>query len=204
MDMSKSYYSAVRKYLPGVDIVFDRFHVMQLVNKSIDKVRRKQQKSLEKQNRKTLKGCRFLILTSYEKLDLDQQKRLANALEANHPLYIMHIMKEQLRLLWSKQTRHQALHYLSVWIIDAINVAFIYEQETGLNVLSPLAKLARSLMHHMDGILDYFKYFITNGKIEGINNKIKTLKRQAYGYRDKEYFRLRLLHLHAQKTQLAG
>jgi len=59
-------------------------------------------------------------------------------------------------------------------------------------------------MAHMKGILNYFDYRITNGKMEGINNKIKTLKRQAYGFRDKAYFRLRLLHLHAQKIRLAG
>ena len=61
-----------------------------------------------------------------------------------------------------------------------------------------------SLARHMSGILNFFDHRISNGKIEGINNKIKTLKRQAYGYRDKEYFRLRLLHLHAQKYHLAG
>ena len=68
----------------------------------------------------------------------------------------------------------------------------------------PLKKLAFSLLAHAKGILNYFRYRITNGKMEGINNKIKTLKRQAYGYRDKDYFRLRLLHLHVQKVRVSG
>ncbi|MGZ3732481.1 MAG: transposase, partial [Parachlamydiaceae bacterium] len=68
----------------------------------------------------------------------------------------------------------------------------------------PLIKVGRTLLGHAKGLLNYFKHRISNGKIEGINNKIKTMSRQAYGFPDMEYFQLRLLHLHEQKHSLTG
>jgi transposase len=144
-------------YLRSVSFSID-FHVMQLVTKAIDKVRRKQQKQMD----------------------------------------------EEVRLLWSKPNRKSGRRFLATWIMDAIEAADDYLMVTGTKVLEPLRKLARTLINHFIGILNFFDYPVTNGKIEGINNKIKTLKRQAYGYRDNEYFKLRLLHLHEQKTRLAG
>jgi len=104
MDMSKPYRSAAAEYLTGVAVIFDRFHVMQLVNKSVDKVRRKQQACLEAEGKKTLKGNRFLFLSNYDNLDDSKKDRLNLALEANEPLFIVCIMKKQLRLLWTKPT----------------------------------------------------------------------------------------------------
>jgi transposase len=204
MDMSRSYYPAAQELLPELTIVFDRFHVMQLVNKSVDKIRRKQQASLDKDGKSIIKGSRFLFLSNYENLDEDKQLRLDQLLEVNEPLLVMHTMKEQLRNLWDKSNRKEAKRFLGTWVLDAINAAYDYQDKSGSDVLMPLCKLALSLMRHMTGILGYFKYPITNGKMEGTNNKIKTLKRQAYGFRDKAYFRLRLLHLHAQKLQIIG
>lgn len=146
-----------------------------------------------------IKGSRFLFLSNYENLDEEKQVRLGQLLQVNEPLLIMHTMKEQLRALWNKSSRREAKIFLGTWALDAIEAAADYEFKTGSRVLMPLAKLALSLMRHMKGILGYFEYRITNGKMEGINNKIKAMKRQAYGFRDKAYFRLRLLHLHAQK-----
>ena len=202
--MSKSYRAPAEEYLPDVAIVFDRFHVMQLVNGTIEKVRRKQQKELDKEGLKALKGNRFLFLANYDNLDEEQRTRLDVAMVANEPLHIMHTMKEQLRLLWSKPTLKAARRFLGTWIMDAIDAAITYKESTGSATLMPLRKLALSLTYHISGILNYFRHPISNGKMEGVNNKIKTLKRQAYGFRDKEYFRLRLLHLHAQKVRLSG
>lgn len=204
MDMSKSYKAAFEEYLPEVDIVFDRFHVMQIVNKSVDSVRKTQQKLLDKEGIKTLKGGRFLPLWNFENLNPLKQERLEAILEVNKPLFIMHSMKEQLRLLWHQKTEEKARIFLSDWILEAISVTNEYTPLYGKSALAPLKKLAFTLIRHHRGILNYFKHFITNGKAEGINNKIKTLKRQAYGYRDMEYFKLRLHHLHNQKHQLVG
>jgi len=204
MDMSRPYRSAVEEFLPEVKIVFDRFHIMQLINRTVDKVRKKQQVLLDKKGYQTLKGRRFLIMKNYDNLDDKQRKRLDHTLEANEPLMIVHTMKEQLRLLWSETSYKKGRKFLTTWIVDAIETACDYELKTGSKVLKPLRNLALSIARHIKGILNYFKYRITNGKIEGINNKIKTLKRQAYGFRDMNYFTLRLFHLHEQKNRLAG
>jgi transposase len=204
MDMSKAYRSAVIKILPHTRIVFDRFHVMQLVSKTIDKVRNKQKESLSKEGQKLIKGSKYLLLTNFSNLKPHKQIKLNLILEANEPLFIMHTMKEQLRLLWECSSLCEAKRYLESWINEALMISEIYKEAFESSVLKPLSRLAWTLIDHFYGILSYFVFPITNGKMEGTNNKIKTLKRQAYGFRDKVYFKLRLLHLHAQKIQLAG
>lgn len=193
MDLSKSYSGAVRRILPEIDIVFDRFHVMALANKALDSVRKQQYKKLPDQSRQILKGQRFLLLRNYSSLSEDSAARVNALLEANIPLFQAHAMKEQLRLFWTLDSADQGAKFLLHWIHDA-----------RLTRISPLVKLAKTLERHLYGLLTYFKHRISNGFAEGINNKIKTLKRQAYGYRDMDYFKLRLYHLHAQKYALAG
>lgn len=113
MDMSKSYRAAFEEYLPEIDIVFDRFHVMQIVNKAVDSVRKNQQKALDKEGIKTLKGGRFLPLWNFENLNPLKQERLKYMLEANEPLFIIHSMKEQLRLLWNQPNEEKARGFLN-------------------------------------------------------------------------------------------
>ncbi|MGK0184099.1 MAG: transposase, partial [Halioglobus sp.] len=130
--------------------------------------------------------------------------RLTELLEVNEALLIMHTMKEQLRLLWIKGNRKNGQKFLGAWICDAIDAANNYQAKTGIDSLKPLKTLAFTLAGHMSDLLNYFDYPITNGKAEGINNKIKTLKRQAYGYRYIAYFKLRLYHLHTSRYRLCG
>ncbi len=193
MDLSKSYSGAVRKILPEIDIVFDRFHVMALANKALDDIRKQQYKKLPEESRQVLKGQRFLLLKNYNSLSEHNTARVNALLEANIPLFQAHAMKEQLRLFWELDSADEGAKFLLNWIHDA-----------RVTCIRPLVKLAKTLESHLYGLLTYFKHRITNGSAEGINNKIKTLKRQAYGYRDMEYFKLRLYNLHAQKHELAG
>lgn len=193
MDMSGSYESAVREILPKIDVVFDRYHVMALLSKAIDQIRREQQSRCNEVGLKALKGQRFLLLKNFEKLDTRQKSSLEILLEANKPLAAAHAMKEQLRLFWGKSTSQEGAGFLGWWIINAI------ESE-----IKELVRTGRTLLSHCEGLLAYFKHRVTNAKTEGINNKIKTLKRQAYGYRDMVYFKLRLYHLHEQEANLVG
>jgi transposase len=96
-----------------------------------------------------------------------------------------HMLKEQLREFWKPPDRHTAIIFLLKWI-------YCGGMESRVN---EIVKVARTLLHHHKGLLDYYNHKISNATTEGINNKIKTLKRQAYGYRDMEYFKLRLYHL---------
>jgi transposase len=189
MDMSPAFYSAVKQELPHVNIIFDRFHVMKLMTTALDDVRKEQQQIYGT----SLKGDRFLLLKNYSALDVNGMERLNTLLMANEPLLIAHTMKEQLREFWEQEDQKSGEDFLKKWCFDAL--------ATGIK---PLAKVAKSLWRKSEGLLSYFAHRISNGKAEGINNKIKTLKRQAYGYRDMEYFKLRLYHLHEQRYQLAG
>lgn len=193
MDMSRSYSSAVAEHLPKADIVFDRYHIMALMNKAMDTCRREQQKSLDGTDQKVLKGCRFLLLRNYETLQPAYQVKLDALLEVNKPLFIMHSMKEQLRLLWSQANHQKAFNFLNQWCVDAY-----------MSDIKPLIAVALTLTRQREGVLNYFPHQITSGPVEGTINKIKTLKRQAYGFRDMEYFKLRLYHLHCQGYSLSG
>ncbi|MDP4164831.1 MAG: transposase [Bacillota bacterium] len=162
---------------------------MKLMTTALDDVRKEPQKICGE----ALKGERFLLLKNYSDLDENGMERLKSLLEVNQPLLIAHTMKERLRGFWEQGDRQAGEVFLKKWCFDAL-----------MTGIKPLTKVAKSLWRRSEGLLSYFAHRISNGKAEGINNKIKTLKRQAYGYRDMEYFKLRLYHLHEQRYQLAG
>jgi transposase len=193
IDMSAAYSSSVRKYLPHVSIIFDRFHVTKLLNDTIDKIRRVEYAKGGEKGLNLLKGQRFLLLRNFVDLDDSQKSSLQHLLEINQPLAIAHNMKEQFRLFWELSSRSDGARFLGWWIIQAI--------ESGVDQLT---KTARTLLRHYKGLLSYFDHRIDNGRAEGINNKIKVLKRVAYGFHDQEYFKLKLYHLHRKEYQLIG
>lgn len=185
MDMNAAYASAAKKHLSHVDIVFDRFHVVALLNTAIDEIRRTQQAKCNEVGLRAIKGCRFLLLSNYEKLDPKKMNSLECLLEINKPIGMAHALKEQIRMFWTKPTLKEGAQFLCWWIMDALDSG-----------ISELQKAGRTLLRHGQDLLNYFKHRITNGRTEGINNKIKTMKRQAYGFRDMGYFKLRLYNLH--------
>jgi len=193
MDMSSAYFWAVREILPQAKVVFDRFHVISLMNQAIDELRRDHQAELDSLGQQTVKGSRFLLLRNYDSLEPDRKARLDALLSVNRPLFEIHSMKEQLRLFWDKTDRKEAEQFLAVWCRDAMN--------SGIKALK---RVGKTLAAYRTGLLNYFDHRITSGAVEGLINKIKTLKRQAYGFRDSEYFKLRLYHLHTQRYSLAG
>jgi len=193
IDMSATYASSIKKHLPYVSIIYDRFHVTKLLNVTIDKIRRTEYAKCQDKGLNVLKGQRFLLLRNFIDLQADQKSSLQKLLEINQSIAIAHSMKEQFRLFWSLRREAEGAKFLALWIIEAIDSG-----------VSQLARTARTLLHHFHGLLSYFYHKIDNGKAEGINNKIKVLKRQAYGYRDQEYFKLRLYNLHKKEYQLVG
>jgi len=193
MDMSTAFIPAVEEHLSHVAIVFDHYHISALMNKAIEDLRRDQQSQLDEEGKKVLKGTRFLLLKNYETLDQTKQDRLQQLLQANAPLFTLHTMKEQFREFWEKDSMEQAASFLDAWCTDAENSG-----------IKELKKVATTMMHHSHGLLNYYFHRISSGIVEGITNKIKTLKRQAYGFRDMTYFKLRLYHLHHQGYSLTG
>lgn len=193
MDMSVSYTSAVNEILPKIPIVFDRYHVMALMNKQIDDLRRELQRSLNEEGKRYLKGSRYLLLKNYDGVIGNDRHRLDILLKANAPLYEMHTMKEQLRRFWELQNEKEALSFLIRWVLDAMS-----------SDIKQLRNFSYTLAEHFMGIFRYYPHRITNGLLEGLNNKIKTMKRQAYGFRDMDYFTLRLYDLHSTGYAIKG
>ncbi len=194
MDMSPSYRRAVLDVFgESVDIVHDPFHVVALASKAIDETRRDMVRELEGEERKVLKGSRFLLLRGLENLKESGLERLMLLMDLNEPLYEAYLLKEDLRMFWN--------------LPDAVlGAGFLDEWTAGARALGNkhFARLAKTLDDHRPGLLAYFKHRISTGPLEGLNNKIKVLKRQAYGFRDMDYFKLRLYFLHEARLALAG
>jgi len=195
-DMSKAYIRAVRDNLPKVVHVFDHFHVIKLFNEKLTAFRRALYRQLSSDaERKILKGTRWLLLKNPDNLDPEhnERERLDEALRLNLPLATAYYLKEDLRQIWMQANRRAARRVLRDWLARA--------RASGIRML---IQFADTLEEHQEGVLAYYQYPISTGPLEGVNNKIKTMKRQAYGYRDHEFFKLKILGLHETKHALVG
>jgi transposase len=194
MDMSEAYASAVRKVFGDkLDIVHDPFHVTALASKAIDETRRDLYRQLQGEEKKVVKGTRFLLLHGLENLKQRGMERLMTLMETNEPLYAAYMLKEDLRMFWNLPDAEAGKTFLDGWT----EVARALDNRH-------FAKLADTLDSHRAGLLSYFKHRISTGPLEGLNNKIKVLKRQAYGFRDMAFFKLRLYFLHETPLMIAG
>jgi len=196
MDMSAAYRGAVSTHLKGAVIVFDHFHVVKLFNERLSDLRRAlYREATDVMHKDVLKGTRWLLLKNPENLDTekDEKKRLEEALALNKPLATAYYMKEDLRRFWEQPGKRFATAFLDDWIRRA--------EVSGIKMLRQMAK---TLAAHRTGLLAYYDVMITSGPMEGTNNKIKTMKRQAYGFRDKEFFKLKILAIHETKYALVG
>jgi transposase len=179
IDMSPAYILAVRENLPGALVVFDHFHVIKLYNDKLSDLRRQLFNQIEEpQKKQVIKGTRWLLLKNPENLDLDRSEpdRLKAALELNRPLATAYYMKEDLRQIWEQPDKKTAKTFLADWVYRA-----------GSSMIPMLKKMARTIAVHHQGILAYYDHPISTGPLEGTNNKIKTMKRQAYGFRDDQF-----------------
>jgi transposase len=194
-DMSPAYIRAVRDNIRGVVHVFDHFHVLKLFNDKLSAFRRQLFHELTAQGQKLLKGTRWLLLKNPENLDPQkkERQRLERALRLNEPLAVVYYMKEDLRQIWLQPSQHAARLFLEDWLARA-----------RVSGIAMLEQFADTLQQHQEGILNYYKYAISTGPLEGTNTKIQLMKRQAYGYRDHAFFKLKILGLHETKYALVG
>ena len=186
MDMSPAYQQAVSKHLPQATVVFDRFHVVKLLNKKLTQLRRQlYRQATTDLKKKVLKGTRWLLLKNPENLDpvKGEPGRLRQALRLNESLATAYYLKEDLRQIWEQPDKATATRVLEDWI-----------RRAEASCIKVLQKFASTLALHRRGILAYYDCRISTGPLEGTNKKIKTMQRQAYGYRDHEFFKLKMVH----------
>ena len=199
-DMWEAYWGSVIQHLPGVPVVFDLFHIIKQYHKCLDELRIQlymQETNLNK--RKLIKSSKWLLLTNPENLSeqmnpktgLTPAQHLKEALSINLPLAAAYYLKEDLKGIWQQKDENAATEALNAWVAKA--------QATKLQ---PLKKFCNLLLGHKSGILNWYKHPISTGPLEGFNNKIKVLKRKAYGYRDSHYFQLKILALHENRYAL--
>jgi len=196
MDMSVAFALAVKQNLPRAYIVNDRFHIVKLLNEKLSELRRKMyHEATTIQQKKVLKGTRWLLLKNPENLDptRDEEKHLKEALKLNAPLATAYYMKDSLRQFWQQPDIMAARAFLDSWTDQAMS--------TGIKVLMDFAK---TLMAHRLRMLAWYDYPISTGPLEGINNKIKTMQRQAYGFKDRVFFELKIYALHESRYALVG
>ena len=196
MDMSAAYRQAVATNLPEAKIVFDRFHVVKLFNDKLSDLRRAlHREATDVLHKQVLKGTRWLLLKNPENLDekKDEKKRLEEALALNKTLATAYYMKEDLRQFWEQPGKRFATAFLNDWI-----------RRAGASGIKMLQQMAATLAAYRSGLLAYYDVMITSGPMEGTNNKIKTMKRQAYGFRDREFFKLKILAIHETRYELVG
>lgn len=181
LDMWRPYINSVSHYCINAKIVYDLFHVVKDFNRVIDKIRNQEYHRARAEGKEVIKGSKYLLLKNHEHLSTDDRVRLKELINLNEKLALVHILKDDLKKIWDYRYRAWAERALEEWCAIAY--------ESGLRDLISFAdKLAR----HKDGILNHCNYPIHTSWLEGVNNTIKVIKRKAYGFRDTDYFILKI------------
>ena len=182
MDMWDPFIKAVNDKLPRAKIVFDLFHVVANFGRVIDKVRNLEYRKASKENKDIYKGAKYLLLKNRRNIHKrSHRKQLEELLALNQVINTVMILKDKLKHLWTYRSRTWASKALDNWC----------DLARSLNIRS-VNIFVKMLRRHDYGILNHCDYPIHTGKIEGVNNKIKVIKRKAYGFHDLRYFTLKI------------
>ncbi len=192
-DMWPPYLSVMLKFFPSVHIVYDKFHIISNLNRKIDELRRREYYLNKKIDPQIIKGTRFLLLKRSYKLSTQAKEKLERLFKINKSMATAYELKEMLYQLWECKDEQSAETFIHSWC------QMVYQ-----TLITPLIKFANSLLAHKTAILNYFKYPMTNARTEGINNKIKTLKKQSYGFRNINNFFLKIFGIHKSRYALIG
>jgi transposase len=178
IDMSGGYEKAITQSLPGAEVCFDPFHVVRLAQRAVDQVRREQWNAHERSHTPTgkwIKGTRWSLLKAPGKQTAKQLALLADVQNANRSLYRAFLLKEELRLLYQLEDSRSAPEHLDAWLAWASR-----------SKLDPFVKLARTIRLHRDGILAAIRLKLTNGRLEGLNSRIRLISHRSFGFHSAE------------------
>ena len=184
MDMWKPFRKATHARAPQAAILFDKFHIMRHLGDALDQVRKSEYARLAGSERRYIKGQKYTLLSHRENLDLDGRRALKALLAANKRLNTAYLLKESFGQLWSYAREGWARRFFENW-----------RNSLKWQRLKPYEKFAEMIDRHWDGIAAYCKpeNKVSLGFVEGLNNKIRVIQRRAYGLRDEEYLRLKIL-----------
>ena len=184
MDMWKPFRNVARQKAPQAAILFDKFHIMRHLGEALDKVRKAEYARLGGTDRRFIKGQKYTLLSRHENLSLEGKRSLKLLLAANKRLNTAYVLKEAFGQLWHYEREGWARRFFENW-----------RSSLKWQRLKPFEKFAAMIDRHWDGIAAYCKpeNKVSLGFVEGLNNKIRVIQRRAYGLRDQEYLRLKVL-----------
>ena len=174
IDMSGGYEKAIREAIAQAEVAFDPFHVVRLAQRAVDQVRRDEWNAHERSHTKTgrwIKGTRWSLLKAPAKQKPEQLQLLAEVQQANKALYRAFLLKEELRLLYQLERPALAPAHLDAWLAWASR-----------SQLEPFVKLARTIRRHRHGILAAIRLGLTNGRLEGLNSRIRLISHRSFGF----------------------
>jgi transposase len=183
MDMWAAYAKLVREHAVNAQILFDRFHIVKHLNEAVDTARRDLRRQLTAKQRVSFKGTRWLLLKNPWNLNSSQEERLSTLVQWNSPLVRAWYLKESFQLFWTYRQPWRAKQHLLKWMNSAIR-----------SRLAPFQKFVGMLRSHLDGILAWTKIRLSNGAVEGMNNKIKSISHRSFGFRTAENFIAAIYH----------
>lgn len=184
MDMWKAFYNATKEAASQAAILYDKFHVMRHLGEVLDGVRKAEYARLKGRDRKFIKGQKYTLLSRRENLSLKGRQALKTLLAANKRLNTAYVLKESFGQLWGYEREGWARRFFDNW-----RASLKWQR------LKPYEEFAEMIDRHWDGIAAYCKpeNKVSLGFVEGFNNKIRVIQRRAYGLRDEEYLRLKVL-----------
>ena len=184
MDMWKAFRNSTHQNAPQAAILFDKFHVMKHLGEALDKIRKAEYARLEGKQRHFIKGQKYTLLSHPHNLTGTARKNLKLLLAANKRLNTAYLLKESFGQLWDYNREAWARKFFENW-----RASLKWQR------LKPYEKFAEMIERHWDGIAAYCQpeNKVALGFVEGLNNKIRVMQRRAYGLRDEEYLRLKIL-----------
>lgn len=184
MDMWKPFRNSTRNHAPDAGVVFDKFHILKHLSNAMDEVRRSEYKRVNEKERRFIKGQRYTLLSNRENLSLEGRRALKLLLEANSRLNKAYLLRESFGQLWDYNSPTWARKFFDNW-----------KSQLRWSRLEPFTKFASMIERHWDGIVSYChpENKVSLGFMEGLNNKIRVIQRRAYGIRDMEYLRLKVI-----------
>jgi transposase len=181
--MWQAYLKAVRHQAPPAQVLFDRFHLVQHLNRALDEVRRSEVRRLSGREKTSFKRTRFVLLKNPWNLRTEERERLSTLVRWNTPIVRAYYLKEAFQLFWDYRQPARAEQHLQRWMHSAMR-----------SRLQPFKELVRRLRAHLDGVLAWTRLRVSNGALEGMNNKIKLVSHRSFGFRTVKNFTAAIYH----------
>jgi transposase len=184
MDMWKAFRNSTEKHAPQTAILYDKFHVMRHLGEALDKIRKAEYARLSEKDRQFVKGQKYTLLSHWKNLSVEGKVALKTLFKANKRLNKAYLLKESFSQLWEYKSEGWARRFFDNW-----------RSSLKWQRLEPFEEFAKMIESHWDGIASYIhrEEDVSLGFVEGLNNKIRVIQRRAYGLKDEEYLRLKVL-----------